>query len=482
MPVETLHTAAAAALDEWKTVRDCIAGARSIIAGKERYLPSLSKEPPEEYQKRQSRAVFFNATARTLEAMVGLLFRKPPEIELPDAFKAFLADCDLRGNPFVSYARDIANEVSSVGRAGTLVDWNEAEGRPYCAAYTAENIVNWQTARVAGRTVLTLVVLKESAVMPSDDPFAPKIVEQYRVLRLEHTEALITGCVSELWQKNAENKFAMIQTGELVRKGAPLLAIPFVFHNADKPGPDIGRVPLSDLAHVNVAHFRTSADLENGRHICGLPTPYAFGLDANTEEGSKPKELYLGSNYAWTSNNANAKAGFIEFTGQGLSALEKGLEEKEKQMAALGARLIEPPKKDAEAYETVQLRAGAEASTLARIGMLTTESLTWVLAWVQWWQGTQGNVQEAADGLVFTLNKDFVSTAITPEMLTAIVSARQANLISAETMFFNLQRGEFFPDGRTWEDEQGSIEENPPMPAPLPTPPIDPNKQPPPDA
>lgn len=475
-----MHPAASAALEEWKIVRDCIAGSSAIAAGKELYLPSLSKEPAEEYMKRQKRAVFFNATARTLEAMVGLLFRKPPEIKLPDAFRMFLSDCDLRGNPFVSYARDIANEVSSVGRCGTLVDWNETEGRAYCAAYSAENIINWQTARVAGRTVLKLVVLKESAELPTDDPFSPNAVAQYRVLRLEHTSEIIIGCVMELWQKNSDGKFEMVQTGTLERKGAALLAIPFVFHNADKPGPEVGRVPLSDLAHVNVAHYRTSADLENGRHICGLPTPYAFGLETNSEEGAGAKELYLGSNYAWTSNNPSAKAGFIEFTGQGLGALEKGLSEKEAQMAALGARLIEPPKKDAEAYETVQLRAGAEASTLARIGMLTTESLTWVLAWVQWWQGTQPNVQEAADGLVFTLNKDFVSTAITPEMLTAIVSARQSNLISAETMFFNLQRGEFFPDGRTHEEEQASIEDNPPMPAPLPTPPIDPNKQPPP--
>lgn len=480
MPVDTLHPQTAASLEDWQTVRDCIAGHRSILTGKERYLPKLSKQPPEEYTAYQRRGVFFNATARTLEAMVGLLFRKTPELELPDEFNAIIKDADMKGNPFVAYARDIANEVCAVGRAGTLIDWNEAESRPCFAAYAAETIVNWQTSRIAGKTVLTLLVLKETASMPSDDPFAPKAVEQYRVLRAETNDTGIAGITSELWTKGEDGNYEMTTTAALSRKGAPLTAIPFVFHNADKPGPDIGRVPLSDLAHVNVAHFRTSADLENGRHICGLPTPYAFGLETNSEEGAAPKEFYLGASYAWTSNNASAKAGFIEFTGQGLSALEKGLEEKEKQMAALGARLIEPPKKDAEAYETVQLRASAEASTLARIGMLTTESLTWALAWAAWWTGTAATVQDAAEGLVFALNKDFVSTAITPEMLTAIVSARQANLISAETMFFNLQRGEFFPDGRTHEEEQASIEDNPPMPAPLPTPPIDPNKQPPP--
>ncbi len=467
MPVDTYHPQAAAALDVWARVRDCLAGERAVKSKGPAYLPKLTEQEQADYESYLDRALFFNATGRTAEAMTGLLFRKPPEQDLDASFDAFITDADMRGNPFVGYARKVAGEAASVGRGGTLIDWSEAESRPYAAFYMAEDVINWQEERRGGRVMLTRLVLRETIPTPkADDPFVCDAVIQYRELFMGES-----GVEVAIWKKGEDGKFAVAENPPMTRKQERLKEIPFVFHNADEPGPAVGRCPLSDLAAVNISHFRTSADLENGRHICGLPTPYAFGMSTNDDEG-KPQKFYLGASAAWTSTNAQAKAGFIEFTGQGLGALEKAAEEKEKQMAALGARLIEPPKKDAEAYETVQLRATSEASTLARIGLLTTEGLVQILAWASWWMGTAATPKDAAEGIVFALNKDFVSAAITPEMLTAIVAARQANLISAETMFFNLQRGEFYPDGHTVEDEADMIETNPPMPAPLP---INPN-------
>lgn len=480
MPADTVHRQVTQKLSDWKMVRDCIEGARSVKDAAESYLPKLGGQEKKDYDDYRLRAVFFNATARTAEAMTGLLFRKPPEMELDgEDLAKIVSDADLKGNTFVSYSRTLANEVVSVGRAGTLIDWSANEARPYLSLYKAEDIVNWRTERIAGKMHLTLLVLRECYEQADGgDEFAPNVVEQWRVLRAATDGAGVTGVSVEVWRKTGD-KGELTKAEELTmtRRESPLKAIPFVFHNADAPGPDIGRVPLADLAGVNVAHYRTSADLENGRHICGLPTPYAFGMTQHGDE-SGPKEFILGATKAWTSSNAQAKAGFIEFTGQGLGALEKGMEEKEKQMAALGARLIEPPKKDAEAFETVQMRATSEASTLARIGMLTTEGLVWTLAWVSWWYGNGDTPEAAAEGVIFALNKDFVSSAITPEMLTAWVAARQSNLVSAEAFFYNLQRGEAYPDGWTREEEEESIENNPPMPAPLPTPPLDPNNDP----
>ena len=55
-------------------------------------------------------------------------------------------------------------EVVGVGRAGSLVDWESAgENRVYATLYRAETILNWRTQRLAGRNVLTLLVLAEKA-------------------------------------------------------------------------------------------------------------------------------------------------------------------------------------------------------------------------------------------------------------------------------------------------------------------------------
>ena len=51
----------------------------------------------------------------------------------------------------------------AVGRAGTLVDWeDEVENRAYVSLYAAEQIINWRTERVNGRNVPTLIVLRET--------------------------------------------------------------------------------------------------------------------------------------------------------------------------------------------------------------------------------------------------------------------------------------------------------------------------------
>ena len=48
----------------------------------------------------------------------------------------------MLGTPLVSYAKNVVNEVISVGRAGTLIDWeDEVENRVYASLYAAENIL-----------------------------------------------------------------------------------------------------------------------------------------------------------------------------------------------------------------------------------------------------------------------------------------------------------------------------------------------------
>jgi hypothetical protein len=77
-------------------------------------------------------------------------------------------DADMLGTVLSAFSKKLVTEIINVGRAGTLVDWNEeAEQRAYAVAYSAEDIINWHTERVNGRNVLTLVVLKEVSQMPA---------------------------------------------------------------------------------------------------------------------------------------------------------------------------------------------------------------------------------------------------------------------------------------------------------------------------
>jgi hypothetical protein len=64
--------------------------------------------------------------------------------------------------PSYAHARNVVSEVITVGRAGTLVDWQgEGEQRAFVVRYNAESILNWKIERVGGRNEVTLVVLSQ---------------------------------------------------------------------------------------------------------------------------------------------------------------------------------------------------------------------------------------------------------------------------------------------------------------------------------
>src|SRR5512143_3019740 len=169
MPVDSTHPVYDANVPSWLRARDVIAGEDAVKSAGVRYLPRLDSQTDDEYAAYKTRASFFNAAARTADGYVGLICRREPTLTLPDksagvgrALAAFVEDADMLGNSMASYSKNVIGEVIVVGRAGTLVDWeDEVEHRAYTVLYTAEQIVNWRTERVNGRNVLTLVVLKE---------------------------------------------------------------------------------------------------------------------------------------------------------------------------------------------------------------------------------------------------------------------------------------------------------------------------------
>src|SRR5258705_481023 len=109
MPVNATHPDYDASLPAWQRARDVLAGEDAVKAAGEKYLPRLDSQSEEEYVSYRKRTAFFNATARTLEEYLDLIFRRTPVVTLGE-FKdlaIFAADCDLWGTDLVRYARRI---------------------------------------------------------------------------------------------------------------------------------------------------------------------------------------------------------------------------------------------------------------------------------------------------------------------------------------------------------------------------------------
>jgi hypothetical protein len=418
MPVDSTHLDYDANVSAWLRARDVLAGEDSVKQAGERYLPRLDSQTDEEYKAYRARAAFFNATARTADGFLGLIFRREPTFKVPEtnsalgrAMAEFVDDADMLGTTLAAYAKNVTNEVIGVGRAGTLIDWeDEVEQRAFAVLYEAEQIINWRTERVNGRNVLTLLV-----------------VEIWRREKMANGKS----------QMAKKAKWVKIESRIPKRLGKPLPLIPFVFHGPRHSRPEIDKLPLADIITVNLDHYRLDADYKHGLHFTALPTAWVSGFD-------KSATLRIGASTAWVSETAGATAGFLEFTGQGLTTFERAMDRDERLMAVLGTRMLEAQKRVGETAETIQLRQSGETSVLNTISLSVSDSLTQVLRWVYWWNSTEDSPDAITEAQVLAqLNTDFSDKGMASDELTAIVAAWQAGAISRETMSSFFGRGKF---------------------------------------
>jgi hypothetical protein len=83
MPVNSTHLNYDDNAAAWSRARDVFAGEDAIKSAGERYLPKLDSQSADEYNAYRARASFFNATARTADGFVGLIFRREPTFKIP---------------------------------------------------------------------------------------------------------------------------------------------------------------------------------------------------------------------------------------------------------------------------------------------------------------------------------------------------------------------------------------------------------------
>ena len=456
MPVNSQHPDYTKYLPQWTKCEIVREGEEAVKEQGEKFLPKLDKQTETQYNKYKLRALFYNAVERTVQGLTGAVFAKNPIIHIDnEEDEEFFNSITLDGIPFIDLVKNTFMDVLCPSRVGLFADVpqlsddpNDDGGEAYVVKYEAQDIINWETEVIRGKLQQTLIVLHEPRWLPSDDPYVKTLDEQWRVLSLvdagDHHEYR-----QQLFIKDPrpENKDKFIQVGPDIYptiRGKRFDHIPFVIINPSKLGTQVEKPICIDMVNVNLSHFRSSADLEHGRHFTGLPTAWVAGFDP------KRTELTIGSTVAWVSANPHAHAGFLEFTGQGLGALENALKEKEKLLTILGARILEGQKDAVENAETQKVRRLGENSILANIADTVGVGISFIVQEVANWRG-KGKVKIA-------LNKEYTAIQVDAPTVTAAMGALQQGAISFDTWFFNLKNWQMVPVERTVEDELNLIQ------------------------
>lgn len=460
MAVNAKHPEYSKNLIKWQLMRDALAGE----VAKEKYVPKLSDQEEDEYSAYVGRAEFYNATARTQVALTGLLFAKPPKVELPEALKTIGGNISLDDDTLEALAKNIADECLSVGRCGVLVDLPSVEKadyskleaerlnlRAYATLYKAENIINWKTTKINGSNVTSFVVLAETYAEPTQDEFVDNIKTRYRVLDLHEGYYR-----QRVFSETKAGNFEVVSEIYPSANGQKLGYLPFTFFNVNDLKTTVEKPPLLDLAKINISHFRSEVDLEHGTHFTALPTPYVTGY-----QGESSEKLKIGSTAVWVINDPSAKVGFLEFSGAGLSTLENRIAVKEKRMSILGARLLLDEKKTAEATETLQMRKSGENAVLTNVASTISEGIASFLKDVAFFENI------ASENLIYEINTDYNLTMIEPQLLAQIIAGIQSGDIPNEVLYDALLKGELMPKTiQSYEDYQAKLEQAAPQVTP----------------
>lgn len=443
MPVDTPHPAYTAHEKKAQRVRDAVAGSDAIkgarttylphpVAGYERLKGELLQEADERYAAYLQRASWLGVTGRTHEGMLGGVFRKAPTAELPSSIDYMLEDADGSGMALEQFAKLCVSALEQSGRAGVLVDYPEAEDgltreqtrglRATLRYYDSQSIINWRREGEA----LTLVVLSETYEDEVDE-FERNQETQYRVLRLEG------GAYTQ--QVYRDNKPAGEKVTPRDAAGKAWREIPFQFLGA-KNNDEIPDKPLLlDIADLNIAHYRNSADLEEGAFLCGQPMLHVDigDLDSNQWQELNPNGVQVGSR-----RGIQTKGGSIAM----VQAEERNLplslmEQKERQMLAIGARLIEQRGQN-ETAEAVRARSGAENASLSSVATNVSNGIENALRWALGFMGGTGNV-------IYQLNQQFYAEDADPQEVIARIQELDRGLIAKK-------------DYRDWRRRTGGID------------------------
>jgi len=288
--------------------------------------------------------------------------------------------------------------------------------------------------------------------------FESEAVTRYRVCFLDDSGVYQVQVHQLSGDDTKEVSFDLLESYTPTRRGRTLDFIPFQPFNSDSLTMDVSKGPLDDLVDTNYAYYRHSADYEHGMYMTALPTAVLTG---SNYEG----ELRVGSLAAWVLPEPEAKAYYLEFTGSGLETHDRAMDTDKKEMATLGARLLEERPSIVETLGAVQLRHSGELGSLKSMTMLISKGLTNLIRMHHWWNGETENVADDRYSLV--LNTDFDVSKLSAQEIQALVAAWQSGGISQETLFWNFQQGEMVPDDRTFEQEQALIEAQAPARIPF---------------
>lgn len=426
-------------MPDYNLVNDCYSGTRIIREKSFQYLPQEPAERDENYAVRLARAVFWNAFRRTVQGLVGMVFRKNPQVasDVAPQITDHLENIDLQGAHFDVFSKEVFTAQVRDGHTFVLIDMppaleagatraDEIDRRPYWIHYKKNQIINWRTEQQDGALVLIQVTIRECVTEPDGD-YGEVDVVQYRVLK--------PGSWT-VYREDESGNFNVYDEGT-----TSLDVIPLVEFNGSRTGYFQSDPRLLAVAYENLRLYRLQSDLDHIMHICNVPILKIVGR-------SNPKDPIMISVNTGFDVPIGGDVAYVEHAGRAIPAAQEEIERSKGNMAALGlAMLVRKSRVQQTATQSV-LDYDAESSELASEARALEDGLEQCVIFHSRFlqiEPPQPKNRQKQEGGSVTVNKDFSSIIFDSTLVTAFSNMVTANQIRLETLWDLLERGDMLP-------------------------------------
>lgn len=440
MAINSQHPNYKSHLKKWQLVRSV------VESDAKEFIRDVDVNDSERNKSYKDGAILTNFTALTKEGLTGLVFRRDPQVELPDELLYLLDDAVGDDRGLALLAKQSLGEVMISGRAGLLTDFPRSKGGVSLAdtqdlkarilPYRAENIINWNIERENGKAVIKFIVLYEPTLELQEDGFDWELKDKYRLLKLDDE-----GIYYQAMYDENLDLVDVVYPNDM--NGNPLKEIPWAFVGSQDNNEDIDKAPLYDLAVLNIGHYRNSADYEESVFVVGQPTIFVSGSWGIEEfKEALPQGIKFGSRAGYFLGE-NGSANLVQANPNQLA--EAAMQSKLKQAAYIGARLISEPG-GRETAEAARLRYSSQNSALHTLVLNVDEAIEKSLGYVTKFMGGDPNSVE------FRLNRQFYDESADPNLIAQSILLYDRGLMSREEIRDDLKQKNVLDVNKTIEE------------------------------
>lgn len=284
--------------DDWRLIRDILAGAKVIKAAGVRYLPKFQKESQGAYDLRKDSTPWRPEFADALRSLCSKPFTKEVVVnpDAPDAIQGkvvdqktkkrqggLVDDIDGQGNSLHVFARETFSHGVAAGLEAIYVAWSAdqplrtkaeeaaAGARPYWVHVRAENILALNFKVVGGRTLVSHIRIRECTV--EQDGFEEVEVKRIRVLQLNDAN-------QPTWQVYKADRDGVYVSEALPALLLGVTEIPIaLFFTGERSGSYRVKPPLLDLAGMQIELYRAMSRKDQILTLAGSPMLVAKGMN-----------------------------------------------------------------------------------------------------------------------------------------------------------------------------------------------------------